>query len=100
MSPSALEYLRHISDELNYLTRQSKKLNQEDFFKSETLQKAFVRSLEVIGEATKKIPDDFKNKYNQIEWKAIKSNGRQWRLCGINLFTTTSESIMKLFGTL
>ena len=71
MSPSGLEYLRHISDELNYLSRQSKKLNREDFFKSETLQKAFVRSLEVVGEAAKKIPDDFKNKYNRIEWKAM-----------------------------
>lgn len=56
MSHSALEYLRHISDELNYLVRQTKMLKREDFLKDETLQKAFVRSLEVIGEATNKIP--------------------------------------------
>lgn len=71
MSHSALEYLRHISDELSYLIRQTKMLKPEDFFKAETLQKAFVRSLEVIGEATKKIPDDFKNKHPHVEWKAM-----------------------------
>jgi uncharacterized protein with HEPN domain len=71
MSRSALEYLRHISDELEYLIRQTKTLKYQDFFKDETLQKAFVRSLEVIGEATKKIPDDFKGKHDQIEWKAM-----------------------------
>ena len=71
MSRSALEYLHHISDELGYLIRQTETLKREDFFKNETLQKAFVRSLEVIGEATKKIPDDFKSKHDHIEWKAI-----------------------------
>lgn len=71
MSHSALEYLRHITDELNYLARQVKALTYGDFVKNETLQKAFIRSLEVIGEATKKIPDDFKNRYRHIEWKAM-----------------------------
>ena len=35
----------------------------------ETLKRAVVRSLEVIGEAAKKIPADFKLKWNSIEWK-------------------------------
>jgi len=51
--------------------RQTEMLTREDFFKDETRQKAFVRSLEVVGEATKKIPDDFKARYNQVEWKAM-----------------------------
>lgn len=71
MSHSALEYLRHISDELEYLIRQTNAITRDDFFKNETLQKAFVRSLEIIGEATKKIPDDFKDQYRQVEWKAM-----------------------------
>jgi len=28
-----------------------------------------VRSIEIIGEATKKIPIDFKNKWSTIQWK-------------------------------
>ena len=35
----------------------------------ETLKRAIVRSLEIIGEATKKIPADFKVKWNLIQWK-------------------------------
>lgn len=38
---------------------------------NETLQRAFVRSIEIIGEATKKLPDELKQKYPNIEWKAI-----------------------------
>ncbi len=35
----------------------------------ETLKRAVVRSLEIIGEATKKIPADYKVKWNSIMWK-------------------------------
>ena len=35
----------------------------------ETLKRAVVRSLEIIGEATKKIPADFKIKWNSIQLK-------------------------------
>jgi len=37
----------------------------------ETLKRAVVRSLEVIGEATKKIPADIKLKWKDISWKNI-----------------------------
>ena len=36
-----------------------------------TLKRAFVRSLEIIGEASKQIPDDFKQKYSHLEWRAM-----------------------------
>jgi hypothetical protein len=32
---------------------------------------AVVRNLEVIGEAVKNVPDEFKEKYPEIKWKAI-----------------------------
>ena len=35
----------------------------------ETLSKALVRSLEIIGEATKKIEPDLKQAYPHIDWK-------------------------------
>ena len=43
----------------------------DDFIKDETLKRALVRSLEIIGEATKKIPADIKVKWNSIHWKNI-----------------------------
>ena len=41
----------------------------QDFVKDETLKRAVVRSLEIIGEATKKIPADSKLEWSSIEWK-------------------------------
>ncbi len=46
-------------------------LTQEQFKRDATLQRAFVRSIEIIGEATKQTPDDFKQKYDQVEWRAM-----------------------------
>ncbi len=71
MSFSALEYLRHILDETRYLINQAKELSKDKFIQDQTLQRAFVRSIEIIGEATKKIPDDLKQRYPDVEWKAI-----------------------------
>lgn len=54
MSISPLEYLRHILDETKYLMEESDGLKKKDFIYSDTLKRAFVRSLEIVGEAAKK----------------------------------------------
>ena len=69
MSKEPKEYLRHIHDECLYIISVSENLLFEDFMEDETLKRAVVRSLEIIGEATKKIPADFKVKWNTIQWK-------------------------------
>ena len=69
MSKDPKEYLRHINDECFYIISVSKDLRYEDFLDDETLKRAIVRSLEIIGEATKKIPADVKVKWNTIQWK-------------------------------
>ncbi len=65
-----LEYLKHIHDEcefiLSVITSETK---EDDFFHDETLKRAVVRSLEIIGEASKKIPADHKLKWKAIGWK-------------------------------
>lgn len=69
ISKEPKEYLRHIQDECLYIISVSENLLLEDFLKDETLKRALVRSLELIGEATKKIPADIKVKWNTIQWK-------------------------------
>lgn len=70
MSKEPIEYLKHIRDESFFiLSVIHKDVNKNDFFQDETLKRAVVRSLEIIGEATKKIPVDFKLKWNEIMWK-------------------------------
>ncbi len=63
MSISVKEYLRHILDEAFYLSEQSQNINREDFLMNETLKRAFVRSLEIIGEAAKHVPDEIRETY-------------------------------------
>ena len=69
MSKQPIDYLKHIADECNFLLSIRIELSKDDFLEDETLKRAIVRSLEIIGEATKKIPADFKVKWNIIKWK-------------------------------
>jgi uncharacterized protein with HEPN domain len=71
MSLSPLEYLQHILDETDYLINKAQGLSHAQFIQDETLKRAFVRSIEVIGEAVKKVPDDLRQKYPLIEWRAL-----------------------------
>jgi uncharacterized protein with HEPN domain len=70
MPKDPVEYLKHIRDESLYiLSVVDKGLSKDDFIGDETLKRAIVRSLEIIGEATKKVPVDFKIKWDTINWK-------------------------------
>lgn len=68
---SMLEYLKHILDEIKYLEANSKGLNFKDFLEDDTKTRAFIRSLEIIGEASKKLSIEFKKKYKEVEWKSV-----------------------------
>lgn len=69
MHNNTTEFLKHILDECRYIISVTVNCSYEQFLEDETLKRAIVRSLEIIGEATKKIPADFKLKWNSIEWK-------------------------------
>jgi uncharacterized protein with HEPN domain len=71
MPVSPLEYLRHILDETTYLAVQSTGLTKRQFTESATLKRAFVRSIEIIGEAAKKVPAEITQRYTDVEWRAI-----------------------------
>lgn len=71
MSIFPSEYVQHILDETGYLKTQTQGLSKKEFMRNETLKRAFVRSLEIIGEATKKIPSDFKQKHTHIDCRAV-----------------------------
>lgn len=68
MPYSEIDYLKHMFDEATYIIKQSHQLKFDDFINDETLKRAFVRSIEVIGEASKKISPEFKEKYSTLDW--------------------------------
>ena len=71
MSYEPREFLRHILAEADYLIEQSRNLDASAFAADETLRRAFVRSLEIIGEAAKKVPDEWCARYPGVEWRAM-----------------------------
>jgi uncharacterized protein with HEPN domain len=64
-------FLEHIAEEIKYLIHNSQALAYETFVYNETLKRSFVRALEVIGEATKNLPPEFRKKYPEVQWKEL-----------------------------
>ncbi len=56
MSRSPREYIRHIIDEIDYILSQLPGQDFHSFSQNPTLKRAFVRSLEIIGEASRRFP--------------------------------------------
>jgi uncharacterized protein with HEPN domain len=71
MSTSPVDLLAHIKEEASFLVSASSGVSEEDFGRDAVLKRACVRAIEVIGEATKKIPTDFKEKHPEVEWKKM-----------------------------
>lgn len=71
MSRSIIEFFQHIKDELDFLENNSKGLNYDLFYDNEVLKRAFSRSLEIIGEAVKNLPEEIRFEYPEVEWKSI-----------------------------
>ena len=68
----AREYSDYIEDILTAIGKVEsfvKGLSFEDFKKDEKTVYAVIRALEIIGEASKKIPDDVRKKADGIPWK-------------------------------
>lgn len=66
------EFLLHIQDECTYLTQLLEEgLTHEELIMDETLKRAVTRSLEIIGEAAKRIEPEIKRKYQHVEWKEM-----------------------------
>ena len=64
-------FLAHIAESIRIIEGYTGGLTQEEFNRSSQVQDAVVRRLEIIGEAAKSIPDDFKTQHPEIPWRKI-----------------------------
>jgi uncharacterized protein with HEPN domain len=65
------DYLNDIYDSINKGISFTDELSFDDFIKDEKTQFALIRVIEIIGEASKKIPAEIKNQANEIPWREI-----------------------------
>ena len=64
-------YLQDILGAMESIEKFVKGMNFERFKEDDKTSSAVIRKFEIIGEATKHLPDDIKEKYLQIPWREM-----------------------------
>jgi len=64
-------FIEDISESIRLIEKYIGNLSKENLDNNQELKDSIVRRLEIIGEAVKNIPDDFKEKYYEVPWKKI-----------------------------
>ena len=63
-------YLKHIINCILKIETYTIK-GKEEFLESELIQDAVIRNLQIIGEATKKLPDEIRQKEKNVPWREM-----------------------------
>lgn len=71
MKKEPLVFVKYIQESMEKIEKSTKELSREEFLNSEEAQDATIRRLEIIGEAAKNIPEDFRKKHSEIPWSEI-----------------------------
>ena len=64
-------FIEHILESISLIEAYTARITKEDFLKSPQTQDAVLRRLEIIGEASKKIPTALKEQHSDIPWREI-----------------------------
>ena len=68
------EFLDYLEDMLNALSRieeYTHDIEYEDFINSHLIQDGIIRQLEILGEASKRIPVSVRDRHPEIPWRAM-----------------------------
>jgi uncharacterized protein with HEPN domain len=71
MKKNDLIYLNHILNSIERINEYTAGMEKEDFLFNNLVQDATIRQIEIIGEATKNISQDLREKYRQVPWSDI-----------------------------
>lgn len=64
-------YLRHILNSIERIENYTEGMEKDDFLSSNLVQDGTIRQIEIIGEATKNLSKNIREKYSQISWSDI-----------------------------
>lgn len=71
MHRSYLHFLEDIREATGKIREYTEGMTYHEFLKDKKTQDAVIRNFEIIGEATKNLPDDLKERYPAIEWRQV-----------------------------
>lgn len=71
MNKDITTFLNHILESIDRIEQSMKDISEDKFAEFIEKQDAVIRRLEIIGEAVKNIPEEFRAKYPEIPWKKI-----------------------------
>jgi len=71
MKKKPIIFIEHILESIEDIESFSKGLSKNNLTKNKVNQYAVIRAIEIIGEAVKNLPMDFRNKYSDIPWTKI-----------------------------
>lgn len=63
--------LRDILDAIDFVSNHLEGVTYEEFSADEVLQRAILHTLEIAGEATTGIPEEFTDKHPEIPWRGM-----------------------------
>ncbi len=64
-------YLKHILDAVLRIEEYTQNVHKEQFKENKMMQAAVIREIEIIGEAAKRLTNEFKQKYSNVPWKQM-----------------------------
>ena len=64
-------FLKHVLDSINQIEEYVDGMGFEDFISRKLVQDGVIRQLEIIGEATKHLSPELREKYPKIPWEDI-----------------------------
>jgi uncharacterized protein with HEPN domain len=71
--------LEHILEAIGYLQQHTGDLTWEQFIANKFLRLGIERCLEIISEASRHLPEEFKQKYAEIPWRHVADIGNRLR---------------------
>jgi uncharacterized protein with HEPN domain len=64
-------YLRHILDAVSRIEEYTEGVDYEHFMDDKLLQAGLIREIEIIGEATKRLSQEFRETHSDIPWRKM-----------------------------